>query len=154
MAYQMDFFAGIESKVLAAIESSKVQYPAYVFVRDEEASETGRLAFVDQNNVLKFIRGENKQQVVTVTELPKTGDTEVLYILNGVVHTFDGAEFKAQFVDHSAELDALDSRVTAIETKVADLETANATLVEQITELEKTVDELEASSGGGFIELE
>lgn len=119
MAYQMDFYAGIEEKVLASI-GSKVQYPAYVFVRDDEESETGRLAFVDKGNVLRFIRGENKQQVMNVTELPDVanGDAEVLYIMGGIVYVFDGKEYRPMYKDHTAEIEALDVRLTSLEGKV------------------------------------
>lgn len=137
MAYIMDFFAGIESKVLTALETSKIQYPAYVFVRDEEESTTGRLAFVDQNNVLKYIRGgEGKQYVVNVDVLPEEGDVEVLYICNGVVYLFDGEKFVSLGKDHTEELNALDTRVTA-------LENADKSLVEQIEALNAKIEALE-----------
>jgi hypothetical protein len=140
----MDFFAGIESKVLAAI-GDKVQYPAYVFVRDEEDSKTGRLAFVDQNNMLKYIRGENKQQVVKVDELPDIAesDVEVLYIMNGIVYVFDGTEYKPMYKDHTTELKVLDERITLLETNSKELEEADKALAEQIKSLEEQFNALE-----------
>lgn len=123
MAYQMAFFAANSmEKVYAAIEAQKVQYPAYVFIR-EDGSDNGRLGFVDQGNVLKLIDGEeSKSQVIKVNVLPEIGDTEVLYILDGIVYTFNGTEYKPQFVDNTAELETLDARVTANEEKIAKLE--------------------------------
>ena len=155
MAYQMDFFAGIESKVLAAI-GDKVQYPAYVFVRDEESSATGRLAFVDQNNVLKYIRGENKQQVLNVAALPDVseGDVEVLYIFNGVVYVFDGTEYKAMYKDNTAELEALVERMNELEesskdfdSQVSGLETEITSINEQIASLEEKLNAIEMPEG-------
>lgn len=152
MAYRMDFFAGIESKVLAAIKASKVQYPAYVFVRDDVESKTGRLAFVDQNNVLRYIRGENKQYVVKVDVLPEVekGDVEVLYILNGIVYTFDGTEYRPMYKDNTEKLEALTERIESLESadtlmseKIANLEAENATMAEQIAELEDKIETLD-----------
>lgn len=143
MAYQMDFFAGVESKVLAAV-GSKVKYPAYIFVRDNEASETGRLAFVDQNNQLKFIRGENKQQVVNVVELPSVGELDVLYVKDGIVYVWTGVEFKPQFVDHTAELEALNDKIILIGTKIDELDQTDAELSAKDVELEAKITELVA----------
>lgn len=145
MAYQMDFFAGIESKVLAAIENSKVKYPAYVFVRDEEASSTGRLAFVDQNNVLKYIRGENKKQVVNVTALPSVaeGDAEVLYIYEGMVYIFDGTDYVPMYKDISADLEELTQRVADLEDSVETIQEAYEETVTKVTNLEDGFSKIE-----------
>lgn len=144
MAYQMDFFAGIEEKVLASI-GNKVNYPAYVFVRDNAESQTGRLAFVDQNNVLKFIRGENKSQVVNVPALPQVseGDVDVLYIIGDIVYLFNGTEYKPLGKDHTAELEALTERVVELEEKVEVLEGIEHPTVD-ISGLEEKVEELQA----------
>lgn len=141
MSYQVDFFAGIEEKVLAAI-GTKVQYPAYVFVRDKEASATGRLAFVDQNNVLKYIRGENKQHVVNVTTLPDvaSGDEEVLYIMDGIVYVFDGTKYNPAYKDHSEELSNLTQRVDALEATTEEIQATNAETTSKIVELENETD--------------
>lgn len=151
MAYQMDFFAGIESKVLAAI-GSKVNYPAYVFVRDEEASATGRLAFVDQNNVLRYIRGENKQQVVNTTALPDVaeGDVEVIYIVDGVMYVFNGTEYKSINSISIEEFEALEERLENLETsstdfsdKVSSLEEEISAIDEQLASLEEKINAIE-----------
>lgn len=124
MAYAMNFFsANTYESVMNGIAAGKVQYPSYVFIRSEDGSETGRLAFVDQGNVLKFIRGEGeaKQYVVRADELPETGDTEVIYIVGKQVYTFDGTDFNPIGTDHTAELEALTKQVTDLEEKVAAL---------------------------------
>ena len=146
MAYMMDFFAAnSEAKVLAAIDNSVVQYPAYVFIRNEDG-KTGRLGFVDQNNVFKYIVGEeSKKQVVHVDVLPSvdSADIEVLYICDSVVYVFNGTEFVPTYKDHTAEIDALELRITNLETKVGKLEASDADLAEQITALNKKVDAIE-----------
>lgn len=121
MAYIMDFFAANTlEKVNAAISAKKVQYPAYVFIRSEDGTDTGRLAFVDQNNVLKFIVGEEcKTQVCRVDELPpvEAGDVDVLYICDDVVYVFNGNEYVPTYKDHSAELTELATKIEALEAK-------------------------------------
>lgn len=152
MAYQMDFFAANnEAKVLAAINAGTVKYPAYCFIRSEDGSATGRLAFVDQNNVLKYVVGdEAKKQVLNVEELPEVGDVEVLYIMGGIVYVFDGTEYKPAYKDHTAELEALTQRVETLETssvevatKVENLETEVNSIDEQISALEERLNSIE-----------
>ena len=122
MSYIMDFFAANTlDKVAAAIEAKKVQYPAYVFIRSEDGSDTGRLAFVDQNNILKFVVGEeSKTQVLRVDELPavENGDINILYICGDVVYSFNGTEYVPTYKDYSADIYELTEKVTAIEEKV------------------------------------
>ena len=145
MAYMMDFFAAsTEAKVLSAIKAGTVQYPAYVFIRSTDG-KTGRLGFVDQNNVFKYIVGEEcKQQVISVVEFPEVGEDNVLYIKDGVVYAWTGSEFKAQYKDHTAELEALDTRVASVETKVSFIETQVSTLEEKASVLEDKVSALES----------
>lgn len=140
MSYQMDFFAAKSyDVVLAAIEAKKVQYPSYVFIRNEDGT-SGRLAFMDSDNVLKFVQGEEqKSQVLRVDVLPDEGETDVLYIFEDVVYSYNGTEFVPSYKDYTAEIEALTEKVDALETKVATLE--------------DTIAELEASSMK-FMELE
>lgn len=139
MSYMMSFFsASSEEKVLAAITNGVAQYPAYVFIRNADGA-TGRLGFVDQNNVFKYVVDEeDKKQVVKLDALPDVseGDVEVLYIVDGVVYTFTGTEFKPQFVDHTADFEALNDKIAALEDK--DVELAG-----QIEVLDKKIDSLE-----------
>ena len=147
MAYQMDFFAAntIE-KVTAAIASKKVQYPAYVFIRNED-STTGRLAFVDQNNVVKYIVGEDaKKQVVNVETLPAVGDVEVLYIMNGIVYVYDGKEYKPTYKDHSEELSTLAGRITALETSSADVVSKVTSLETNFGSIESQIETIKTSN--------
>lgn len=149
MAYQMAFYAASSiDKINAAISSGQVSYPAYVFIRSENET-IGQLGFVDKDNTLRLIKGENKQQVVNVNELPDVsdGDQEVLYICNGIVYSFDGKQFIPSYKDNTAEIEALTKKVGTIETKSSELEG-------KIETLEKTVENIETSSGLKFVELE
>lgn len=129
MSYQMDFFAAKSyDVVLAAIEAKKVKYPSYVFIRNEDGT-SGRLAFMDNDNVLKFVQGEEqKSQVLRVDVLPDKGDADVLYIFEDVVYSYNGTEFVPSYKDYTAELEALTEKVDTLETKVATLEDTIAEL--------------------------
>lgn len=121
MAYVMSFFAGEYEKILPNIESGKVSHPAYVFVRDNIDSTTGRLAFIDKNNEVKFIRGENKQVIVRVDVLPsiENADSEVIYIVAGkTAYVFDGEQFNSLGNDHTAEIEALTTKVVELEDRI------------------------------------
>ena len=145
MSYMMDFFASdSESKVLSALADGKVQYPAYVFIRDEE-NNTGRLAFVDKNNTLKYIRDDDKKQVVNMESLPDIadGDTEVLYVVDGVLYLFDGMAYQKVSTEFTEE-------VTILENKVTNLETENEELIAKVAELEEAIANLSPT----FVELE
>lgn len=139
MAYQMTFYASNSiDKIRAAIEAKTVQYPAYVFLRAEDGSANGRLAFVDQGNVLKFITGEeSKKQVVSLDALPEVsaGDKEVLYVVDGIVYTFDGEKYRSQYVDHTKELEALDERLTGVESSLEEIADDIAELEEKTSQV-------------------
>lgn len=147
MAYLMDFFAAdVLSKVTAAIEANSIQYPAYVFIRSDDGSNTGRLAFVDKGNELKFIvGGESKSQVIRVDELPavESGEMDVLYIYNDVVYSFNGTDYVPTYKDHSAELEELSAKVLAVEENIGTIEAKNVELEEKTTTLEQAITKLD-----------
>lgn len=155
MAYKMDYFRGTEAQVLANL-GNKIKYPAFAIVKDVEASDTCRLAFVNQNNELEYIRGldENEvetdveKQIVNVSELPDVseGKTDMLYIVEEKVYLFNGTEYKCINEMDMSELKALGDRVDTLETSSADiilqvsgLETELSSMSDQIATLEEKV---------------
>lgn len=171
---RLPIFAAGDLKVIQpAIEAGTLSYPAYVFVRDEH-----KLGFVDKDNELILILGDNKKQVLNVEELPDvaSGDKEVLYVYNGVVYVFDGEKYIPSYKDHTSELEALTARIETLEEKVSAIEssgggsgggsTTDAETLERITELEGKVTTLETEietlnttveeiqTGFTFVELE
>lgn len=126
MAYRMDYFRGTESQVLPLL-GSKIKYPAFAIIRDSEASDTCRLAFVNQNNDLEYIRGVNEsdgnyeKQVVNVDKLPDVseGKLDVLYIVGENVYLFNGTEYKCINNIDLSEIEALTERVVALEAEIA-----------------------------------
>lgn len=150
MAYQMAFFAAASiEKINAAILAGTVSYPAYVFIRSEEDESVGQLGFVDKDNTLKLIKGENKKQVLNVSVLPDVsdGDSEVLYICDGIVYSFNGESYVPAYKDYTEDIDELKGKVTTLEKNTTEM-------AEQIKVLEETVENIEVSSGLAFIELE
>lgn len=160
MSYKMDYFRGTESQVLANIANNRIKYPAFAIVRDSEDSGSCRLAFVNQNNELEYIRGldENKEevdvekQIVNVTELPDVseGKIDMLYIIGEKVYLFNGTEYKCINEMDISEFNALSERVDVLEIsskevvdKVAELESKNETINEQIVALEEMLNSLE-----------
>ena len=98
MASLPTFAAGEYYKIQAAVDSGVLKYPSYVYIRDEK-----KLAFIDQDYSINRIVGDNKESVVNVDVLPnvKDADKNILYILDGIVYTFDGTEFKSMYKEVS-----------------------------------------------------
>lgn len=139
MAYQVDFFAGIYSDVLTAIEKKKVKYPAYVFIRDEDNSQTGRFALVDKDGSLKYVRGDGKTQIRNVTELPDVGETGIIYILNNKeACIYDGEFYITLNANNSVEIDEIFQRLSSAEENAKGMENKIAGLESSINELKGT----------------
>ena len=159
MAYKMDYFRGTESQVLAVL-GTKIKYPAFAIVKDAEASGSCRLAFVNQNNELEYVRGldENEEetdvrkQIVNVEELPDVseGKTDMLYIIGEKVYLFNGAEYKCINEMSMSDINAIAERVVSLETfstnaisQISDLEAEVSSINEQIIILEEKVNAAE-----------
>lgn len=113
------FAAGDWDRIKAAIEQKLITYPEYVFVRDLR-----KLGYMDIDNTFKFIVGDNKQQVLKVPVLPDVseGDQEVLYILNGIVYTFDGTGFIPMYQDVTDKLEELQKQINTVSDRITVLE--------------------------------
>ena len=122
MAYRMDYFRGTEAQVLPLL-GDKIKYPAFAIIRDSEESSTCRLAFVNQENELEYIRDANgssvncEKQIVNLDALPDVSEAknDVLYIVGEVVYLFNGTEFKSINSMNSSEVAALTGRVEDLE---------------------------------------
>ena len=101
-------------KIQTALANDIITYPAYVYIRGSK-----HLAFIDSDNSINEIVGNNPKQVEKVKTLPAAEDAQqdVLYILDGIVYVFDGTDFNPMYKDVSDELAALDERVTALEAR-------------------------------------
>ena len=104
MANLPQFAAGEFYKIQAAIHVGVLTYPSYVYIRDER-----KLAFIDQDLSINRIIGDNEKQVVSVKTLPSVEEAkiDVLYILDGIVYTFNGADFIPQYKDVTSDIEQL-----------------------------------------------
>lgn len=112
------FAAGDLAKIQAAIDVGVLKYPAWVYVRDKTM-----MAFIDQDLSINLIEGNNKS-VINVTELPDISEAKMdtLYILDGIVYTFNGSEFTPMYKDVTAELEQIKEQIEALTGRVTTLE--------------------------------
>lgn len=112
------FAAGELHKIQSAIDVGVLKYPAWVYVRDKTM-----MAFIDQDLSINLIEGNNKS-VINVTELPDISEakTDTLYILDGIVYTFNGSEFTPMYKDVTAELEQIKEQIEALTGRVTTLE--------------------------------
>ena len=119
MADLPQFAAGELYKIQAAIDVGILTYPSYVFIRDE-----CKLAFIDQDLSINRIVGDNEKQVVNVEILPSVekAKEDVLYILKGIVYTFNGVNFTPMYKDVTEELEQIKAEIEALTGRVTSLE--------------------------------
>ena len=113
------FAAGEFHKIQAAIDVGVLTYPSYVFIRDE-----CKLAFIDQDLSINRIVGDNEKQVVNVEILPSVENAkeDVLYILKGIVYTFNGVNFTPMYKDVTEELKQIKAEIQELTGRVTTLE--------------------------------
>lgn len=109
-------------------------------------SDDGTLAYVDPDKNIFKIKGDNKVVVRRLNELPSVadGDSEVLYIVNDVVYTFDGTAYKPSFYNVQIEIDALKTQVESIDTRLDIAENNIFTMQETLTNLGVTINAIQA----------
>lgn len=87
MAAKSKHAFGSEANVDSAIQSGAIGAYDILFLSE------GKIGWIDKNGNKVIL--EDKEQVVLVEELPSTGEKDVLYICNNVVHLWDGSKFVA-----------------------------------------------------------
>lgn len=125
MAKLPQFAAGNLSKIQPAIDSGVLSYPAYVFIRDEK-----KLAFVDKDNTMNVIVGDNKKQVVRVDTLPDVSeaDNETLYICSGIVYILENSELKPIYQDYSDQITQINDSLRDLTSRVGNLENGQSAI--------------------------
>ena len=151
MAQMPIFGAGNYQNILNAIKNGTISYPAWMYCRDRKM-----LGFVERDGSFVLMKGDNKEQVVYLDELPDVseGDEDILYVVGKICYKFDGTEFVALGKDHTAELEELTERVDSLEAvdaeiteKVTGLESETVALAEQIADIEDKIEILEEKCG-------
>lgn len=108
----------------------------WVYIIDD-----GTLAYVDPNKTIHKIKGNNKVVVKNVNVLPPIteGDSEILYVLDGIVYTFNGTEYKPSFYDVQIQVDALTTQIEGIDNRLEIAEMNIASQQETLANLGVTV---------------
>lgn len=78
----------------------------------------GKIGWIDKNGQKVIL--ENKQHVMTVSELPKTGDTEVIYIFDAKMYIWDGAKYVSPTVEGGVDETTVNTKIDTAVQEVAD----------------------------------
>ena len=113
----------------------------WVYIIDD-----GTLAYVDPDKQVYKIMGANKKLVNQLNSLPPVseGDKEVLYVVDDIVYTFNGEEYKPTFYEVKIEVDALKTQVERIDTRLDIAETNIATQQETLANLGVSINAVQA----------
>lgn len=137
------FARGSTEKIALAIQKKILTYPSYIMNTD-----TNMYGFLDDQGTITYFKGNNKNQVVRVDELPpvEEGDTETLYIVGSLIYSFDGESYVSSYKDIEDDLAALTERVEANEISIADLDTRLRNAGVRIGKNETDIAELKQNS--------
>lgn len=113
---------GSEANVDSALAQGLIDAYDILFLAE------GKIGWIDKNGQKVIL--ENKQQVRVVTELPDPGDTEVIYIYNSKMYTWDGEKYSSPAIEGGVDETIVDEKIGAAIQEVADA--ANAYTDSQI----------------------
>lgn len=138
MAQLPIFGAGNYKNILNAISNGTISYPAWMFCRDKQM-----LGFVEPDGSFVLMKGDNKEQVVYVDELPaiKDGDKGVLYIVDTICYKFDGTDYVALGQDHTADIEELLEKVNSLEDATEELKVKVDKVQMDIASLQESSDD-------------
>lgn len=88
----------------------------------------GKIGWIDKNGSKVIL--ENRQQVMTVSELPAAGSEEVIYIYNSKMYIWDGSEYVSPTVEGGVDETTVDTKIDTAVQEVSDA--ANAYTDSQI----------------------
>lgn len=113
---------GSEANVDSALEQGLIDAYDVLFLSE------GKIGWIDKNGEKVIL--ENKQQVMTVSELPRTGSEEVIYIYMSKMYIWDGTEYVSPTVEGGVDETTVDSKIDTAVQEVTDA--ANAYTDNQI----------------------
>ena len=111
-----------------AIEAGKVDAFDILFLTDDDGNaKIGWLNKQGQKVIL-----EDKKQVLTLQELPSSGETDALYVVGTKLYVWDGEKFTAVSGADGVTEDTVDAKITTAKDEIkayADEQIANAVTV-------------------------
>ena len=122
--YKSKHAFGSESSIDTALQNGLIDEFDILFLNE------GKIGWIDKNGNKVIV--EDKQQVITVGELPETGDESTVYICGTKFYFWDGTQFLTPSTEGSVDETVVDAKVgTAKEEAIA---TANTYTDQQIAE--------------------
>ena len=107
---------GSEANIEYALEQGLIDAYDILFLSE------GKIGWIDKNGQKVIL--ENKKQVVTVSELPATGDNKVIYIYNSKMYLWNGSEYVSPTVEGGIDETTVDTKIGIAVQEVTDV--ANA----------------------------
>ena len=103
---------GSEANVDSALAQGLIDAYDVLFLSE------GKIGWIDKNGNKVIL--ENKQQVMTVSELPATGNSEVIYIYNAKFYLWDGSDYVSPTVEGGVDETTVDNKIDTAVQEVAD----------------------------------
>lgn len=95
---------GSEANVDDAISNGTIDAYDILFLSE------GKIGWIDKNGQKVIL--EDKKQVMTVSNLPATGDTDVIYIYGSNVYFWNGTKFVSPSADGGIDEATVDQKVS------------------------------------------
>ena len=122
--YKSKHAFGSEANIDSALQQGLIDAYDVLFLNE------GKIGWIDKDGNKVIL--EDKKQVITVDELPETGDASVVYICGTKFYFWDGEKFLAPSTDGGVDESVVDAKVDAA--KEAAIVTANTYTDQQIAE--------------------
>ena len=103
---------GSEANVDGALQQGIIDAYDILFLAE------GKIGWIDKNGQKVIL--EDRQQVKVVSELPRPGDIEVIYIYNSKMYIWDGAEYTSPTVEGGVDETTVDEKIGVAVQEVAD----------------------------------
>jgi hypothetical protein len=103
---------GSEANVDNALQQGLIDAYDILFLAE------GKIGWIDKNGQKVIL--EDRQQVKVVSELPRPGDIEVIYIYNSKMYIWDGAEYTSPTVEGGVDETTVDEKIGVAVQEVAD----------------------------------
>lgn len=95
---------GSEANVDTAISNGTIDAYDVLFL------DEGKIGWINKSGQKVIL--EDKKQVMTVSSLPGSGDTDVIYICNSKIHFWDGSKFVSPTSDGGLDEATVDQKVS------------------------------------------